>query len=99
MTVYSISHIDVVDHESYKKYAEQAPATVAAYGGRYLARNGTKHEVEGPEPTMRVVLMEFPSLAQANAWYTSAEYQALVKIRQAASKSSSIFFIEGGPLP
>ena len=94
MTVYSISHIDVVDHESYKKYAEQAPATVAAYGGRYLARNGTKHEVEGPEPTMRVVLMEFPSLAQANAWYKSPEYQALIPIRH-RSGNTRTYIVEG----
>lgn len=95
MKVFSVSHIDVSDPELYKEYVALAPATVAAYGGQYLARNGKKYALEGEIPDKRMVVMEFPSLEKAMAWYNSPEYQEVAKIRHRAAKHSSIILIEG----
>ncbi len=97
MKAYVISQIVVQDAVRYAEYAARATATVAAFGGRYLARNGTKHAVEGPVPERRVVLTEFPSVEQAKAWYASSAYQAIIGTRHSASEGD-IFIIEGvGP--
>ena len=42
----------------------------------------------------RVVVIEFPDMAAAKAWYGSAEYGPLVKLRQSAS-TGSLLLIEG----
>lgn len=91
---YLIGNIDVKDMETYKTYVSQVPATVAKYGGRYLVRGGKMEPLEGEPPLPRIVVLEFPSLEQAKAWYSSEEYSPLIKIRQSASEGSN-FFVEG----
>jgi|TARA_B100000315_G_scaffold233574_1_gene246797 uncharacterized protein (DUF1330 family) len=41
-----------------------------------------------------VVFIEFPSFQQAQAWYNSDAYQAILPLRQAAS-TGSVFLVEG----
>jgi len=94
MKAYVVSYIDVQNAERYAEYAARAPQTVVPFGGRYLARNGLKHQLEGPTPDKRVVLMEFPSVEQAKAWHRSAAYQAIIGTRHSASEGN-IFIIEG----
>ena len=60
---------------------------VAAHGGRYLVRGGPATLVEGgPEPG-RIVVLEFPSRAAAEAFYTSAEYTSAKGLRQKLSEA------------
>ncbi len=40
MAAYVVVDITVTDPETYATYRELAPATVALYGGRYIARGG-----------------------------------------------------------
>lgn len=98
MKAYLVSFIDVHDDAAYQKYIERAPQTIVLYGGQYVARNGTKHAIEGELPKNRVVLMEFPSVEKAKEWYNSAEYQEVVKIRHSAS-TGKMFIIEGPAQP
>lgn len=94
MKGYVLAFIDVEDPTSYSPYAAGAPATIAAYGGRYLIRNGNKEVLEGSLPADRLVVLEFPSVEQAKAWYESKEYQAILPIRQNASKGL-LLIVEG----
>ncbi|RKU00051.1 DUF1330 domain-containing protein [Burkholderia sp. Nafp2/4-1b] len=94
MKAYVIAQIAVDDVDRYKPYAAQVPATIAAYGGRYLIRNGAKHALEGAPPTERIVVLEFPSLERAKEWYTSEAYQSARVIRLSAS-TGNLFIIEG----
>ncbi len=64
---YVIAEIDVHDLDAYKSYIAQAPISVADYGGRYLVRAGAVEVLEGDAPLPRVVMLEFPSMAQAKA--------------------------------
>jgi uncharacterized protein (DUF1330 family) len=95
MNAYTVAHIDVADHDMYAEYTARAPATVEAFGGKYLARNGRKTALEGELPDRRIVVMQFPSYEKAREWYASKEYQELIPIRQRASRSGSIVLIEG----
>ncbi|WP_062611546.1 DUF1330 domain-containing protein [Caballeronia calidae] len=98
LKAYVVGLIDVQDPDAYVEYAQNAPATIAKYGGRYVIRNGTKHELEGALPAERWVVLEFPSVRQAKRWFDSEEYQAIRPIRTNAS-SSTLFIIEGYDAP
>jgi uncharacterized protein (DUF1330 family) len=74
MSAYVIVDIDVTDPDGYAEYVKIAPATVTQYGGKYIARGGRNETLEGTWRAKRLVILEFPSVAQAKAWLTSPEY-------------------------
>jgi uncharacterized protein (DUF1330 family) len=86
MPAYVIVETDVSDPEQYERYKEAAPPAIAAFGGRYLARGGEKVVLEGDWDPVRVVILEFPDLATAKAWYASEEYGAARTLREGAAK-------------
>jgi uncharacterized protein (DUF1330 family) len=94
MPAYLIANIDVTDPTGYEQCKAQAPATIAAYGGRYLTRGGATAVLEGDWAPHRLVILEFPDMARLHAWYDSVEYRPLIEIRQRTSHSSFIA-IEG----
>jgi uncharacterized protein (DUF1330 family) len=56
-----------------------------------LSRLGGKTiTLEGPEETRRVVVLEFPSLEKAEAFFRSDGYQAAKKLREGAAEGSFI---------
>ncbi len=90
MPAYLILDIHVVDPEEYAAYRERAPATLEAYGGRYLVRGGEHEVVEGDWDPERVVVVEFPSVERAREWYRSPEYQEIVEMRKRAAPSRMV---------
>ncbi len=90
MTAYIIAKINVTDMEQYKKYTAVTPGIIEKFGGRFIVRGGEVVTLEGPEEDRRVVLLEFPSLEQAQAFYNSEEYQAAIKLRTGAATGSFI---------
>jgi uncharacterized protein (DUF1330 family) len=82
MTTYLINHLRIpadVPNEAGLTYLEQVEATVAPYGGKWLAQ-GSVDVVEGAWPGA-VVLMEFPSREAVDGWYNSPPYQAILPLR------------------
>jgi uncharacterized protein (DUF1330 family) len=96
MAAYVIAEIDVHDADAYEPYRERAPEVIAAHGGRYVARGGEVRAFEGARPAGRVVILEFPDLDAAQAWYESEEYVAIRGIRQRAS-DGRVFVVDGLP--
>ena len=94
MPAYLIADVDVTDPTRYAEYRQRVPATVAAYGGRFLVRGGAHEVLEGNWQPHRVVVLEFPSLEQARSWYESEEYREPKAIRIAASRTNAII-VEG----
>ena len=94
MAAYVIADIDITDPAAYEEYRAKVPATIAQYGGRYVARGGKTEPLEGGWTPKRIVVVEFPSMAQAQKWYDSPEYAPLIKLRQKASKGKLIL-VEG----
>ena len=88
MPAYLIGNIEVTDPAAYEEYKKGVGATVAAYGGRSLARPGAMMEVlEGDWAPKRLVILEFPSVEQAKKWYDSPEYSAIKGIRHRSAIS------------
>ena len=94
MPAYVIARITVTDPEKYEAYKALSPAAVAAYGGRFLARGGAVATLEGDEETRRVVVLEFPSLDQAQRFYDSPEY-ARARAARAGAASAQFIAVEG----
>ena len=94
MSAYIIVDVQVTDPEVYKGYTKLVPATVEAYGGKFIVRGGAAENMEGDWEPNRVVVLEFESVAQAKAWYNSAEYREPKGIRHSASHAKMIV-VEG----
>ena len=94
MAAYVIAEVEVVDPAGYDEYRKGVPATIAAYGGRFLVRGGAVETREGGWAPKRIVVLEFESVARARAWYESPEYRPLLQLRARAAKSKLII-VEG----
>ena len=90
MSAYVIGEVEIHNVQAYQEYAKGVPATIAQYGGRYLVRGGAVDPKEGGWAPKRVVVLEFPSLAQAQAWYASPEYAPLLAIRLKAARAKLV---------
>ncbi len=82
---YMLVQSDVTNAEQYAGYAKVSPETIAKYGGKFLARGGRNLTFEGAQAPARVVVIEFPDFAAAEAWYHSPEYTAARKLRDGAA--------------
>jgi uncharacterized protein (DUF1330 family) len=96
MKAYVIANIDVQDPARYSDYIKLTPGTIAPFGGRFIARGGRSERLEGDTPANRLVILEFPSYDQAQAWYASDGYRVAMAIRQSAS-TGSLLLVEGAP--
>jgi len=94
MAAYCIANIEVTDAALYEDYRKGVAATIAAHGGRFLARGGAAESLEGPYPVRRVVILEFPTMVALKTWYASPEYAPLLALRQRASRGD-LFVVEG----
>jgi len=94
MSAYVIGDIEVTDPAGYEEYRKQVLAVVTKYSGKNIVRGGKIDAKEGGWTPKRIVVVEFPSLAQAQKWYDSPEYAPLIKLRQKASKGRLVI-VEG----
>jgi uncharacterized protein (DUF1330 family) len=96
MSAYVLVEIEVIDPVLYEEYKQLAPASIAQYGGKYVARGGKTATLEGDWSPTRLVVLEFESLERAKAWWNSPEYAAPKSMRQRAAKTNMVA-IEGLP--
>ena len=94
MAGYIVADIEITDSDEYQKYAQQTAATLERYGGKFMVRGGQPETLEGDWKAKRIVIIEFPSVEQAKAWYDSPEYSAIIGIRQ-RSAVSNILIVRG----
>jgi len=93
---YVVLDIEVKDAETYARYRELGPPAVASYGGRYLVRGGNVETLEGAWLPSRFVILEFPTMEAARAWWASPEYAAAKALRHASTRTEMIL-VEGVP--
>jgi uncharacterized protein (DUF1330 family) len=91
---YLIADIEVTDPTRYEEYKGLAAASVAEFGGTYVVRGGAAETLEGNWIPARVVVLRFPSLDQARAWWDSDRYAPAKALRHAAATSRMIL-VEG----
>ena len=94
MAAYIVVDVRITNPEAYERYKASVPATLAAYGGKFLVRGGRVETLEGDWKPQRFVVLEFDSMEKAKAWWSSQEYAGPKKIRQSASVTKMIL-VEG----
>lgn len=87
MPAYVIVDVDVHDPATYKEYRARAAPTVLKHGGRYLVRGGDVTQVEAGWDLHRFVILEFPTVEKAKAWYASDDYRKVLPLRLTSAKS------------
>lgn len=95
MPAYVIADIEVSDPAKYEGYRALSPGAIAAYGGRFLSRGGNMKVLEGDWAPSRVVIVEFPTAAQAQKFYDSPEYRAARQARAGATNHFNMIVVEG----
>ena len=98
MPAYVINDMEVTDPQLFEDYKKLSPPTVALYGGKFLARGGRTETLEGNWAPRRLVMLEFPDMASAQAWLGSPEYAPARRLRQRSAKSN-IILVEGVASP
>ena len=94
MPAYVIADVNVTDPGLYEDYKKLVPATVEKYGGRFAVRGGAVDSKEGGWKPSRLVVLEFPSMAQARKWYDSPEYAPALALRLKAA-NAKLILVEG----
>ncbi|MEI6485006.1 MAG: DUF1330 domain-containing protein [Sphingomonadales bacterium] len=81
------------DPAAFAAYGEKAGTTLAGHTAKPLAFYGAHETLEGA-PIEGAVIIEFPDIAAAKAWYGSEAYQAAVQHRFAGA-DYRVFITEG----
>lgn len=85
MSAYIIGRVEITNWPRYLDYMRYTPGIIARHGGKFVARCGETDTLEGATETMRVILLEFPDVDHARAFYHSQEYQEAKKLRDGAA--------------
>lgn len=96
MTAYAIAHIrPETMNEDILRYIEEIQATMDPFEGRFLVHGKEVEVKEGPWPGT-VVVIGFPDIERARAWYDSRAYQSLLPLRTDHIQGEAIL-VEGVP--
>jgi len=90
MPAYIIGRVEITDPARYAEYMKATPSVIARFGGKFIIRGGDAVTLEGPPETRRIVVIEFPTLDQARAFYDSDEYLQAKKLRDGAAVAQFI---------
>ena len=97
MTAYCLfDNLEVMDESALDEYRTKVADVVRAYGGDYVVVGGPFRVVEGDWSPTFPVMLTFPDLATANAWYDSEEYRDLKALRHGAVRNNAVFFDSSG---
>lgn len=81
-SAYIIANVDVSNPAQYEEYKKLSTIAMKAHGAEVCVRGGTVEVLEGDWSPQRMVMLKFPSMEQAQAFYNSVEYGAARKARE-----------------
>lgn len=94
MPAYIVVRLQTDTPEQLKEYQVATMAVVQQFSGKFIARGGTVISLEGPQESRRIVIIEFPALSDAEAFYHSPEYTSARKLRKDIA-TAEIIAIDG----
>jgi uncharacterized protein (DUF1330 family) len=74
-------------------YLERIDASLEPFGGAFIV-HGTRPQVKEGVFAGDCIVISFPSMAQAQAWYASEAYAELIPLR-ARHAQSTVFLLDG----
>ena len=90
MPAYMIADINIINAERYEEYRAAVRDAVQKHGGTYLVRAGGVKVLEGTWNPARMVIVQFPSMADAERFYKCADFLAARALRQNAAMVNMI---------
>ena len=91
---YVITHTEITDQAAFNEFSSKVPATMQAFGGKYLVRGGKVTPLEGDAPK-RVIVTAFDSVEKAQAWRNSPGWKDLQPLRAKGTKPTVAYIVEG----
>ena len=96
MSAYAVAHLHEMNvNREVVAYLRRIDTTLKPHGGRFLVHGKQSEVVEGTFPGY-LIIIEFPDLERARAWYFSDEYQDIVALRTGNS-DGSVVLVDGVP--
>lgn len=95
--VYMVACLNVKNQDEYvQRYGMSVVAIFEKIGAEVVAVSPTPKVMEGEWGGNWTVIIRFPSMAIAEAWYESAEYQPLKELRiNELTEGGSLVFVDG----
>lgn len=91
MTAYIVGHINITDPSWMNEYRPKTAELVQKHGGRYVVAGGAMNKLEGSaDLPSALVILEFPNMDAARAWYNDPEYKGMITLRQSGSTGEFI---------
>jgi len=90
MTAYLVLDFAVRDLRGFLPYVEAIPAFIEKHGGRYIVRGERPTVKEGGWAPERLVILEFPSRQNAEAFLADPDVQPLFAVRQRTTDSKLV---------
>jgi uncharacterized protein (DUF1330 family) len=93
MTAYVIADARVTKPEPFQAYRRLRTLAVNAYDAKILVRGGKTKRLEGRDAG-EMMVMEFPSMAAAQAFYDSWQYRR-ARTTRAGAAEMNLIIVEG----
>ena len=94
MKAYLVLDFTVNDLGRFMTYVTEIPAHIARHSGRYIVRGVEPKTIEGDWRPERMVILEFPERANAEAFLSDPEIQDLFRVRHATT-TSKLVLVDG----
>ena len=94
MSAYVIVRVSVSDPAQYEKYKALSPAAIEEHGGSFVVRGGASEVLEGEPDDRRIVVVQFPTVEDAKAFYNSESYTHAREVRAGAA-AMEVVVVEG----
>jgi uncharacterized protein (DUF1330 family) len=94
MKAYLVLDLAINDFAGFSPYITAIPAHIARHGGQYIVKGVEPTCIEGDWKPQRVVIIEFPERANAEAFLRDPAIQDLFRIRQATT-TSRLVLVDG----
>lgn len=94
MSAYTVAEVTITNEEQMKAYREWSTRAMQEFGAEVLVRGGRVEPLEGDWHPQRVVVLRFPDLDTAKAFYHSDTYTRAREVREGAG-SIRMIAVEG----
>lgn len=90
MKAYLVLDLSVNDFGGFRKYIAEIPAFIAKHSGHYIVQGVQPVTIEGDWTPERLVIIEFPERAKAEAFLHDPEVKHLFKLRHDTTTSKLV---------
>ena len=94
MAVFFIATSRIKDPAKFADYGSKAAGTFLPFGGELVARGKAYESLAGESDHHAVGVVRFANMEALNSWFRSADYQALISLRDAAADMTLVAYAE-----